>query len=291
MLHSLTMNNLLSLGKGNAKLDGNIQTFSLPSGYTCPGAGVCLSKANRETGKIKDGAGCQFRCFSASQECLFRSVRESRWNNFELLKAAKTVEGMKTLILQSLPTTPFQEVVVRVHVSGDFFSQTYFDAWLEVAKEKKNFLLYAYTKSLPYWIARLSEIPSNFILTASFGGKHDALIEAHNLRYAKVVYSEEQAEALSLEIDHDDSHAYTVGPSFALLIHGTQPAGTESNLALRKLRKAGKGGYGGTYDIDNKNKVKAGGDRISATKKKVRGATPELRTVGAKGVSAEKIAA
>lgn len=282
------MNNLLVFGDGNAKLDGNIKTLSLPSGFTCPGAGACLSKANRETGRITDGPNCQFRCFSASQECLFRNVRESRWNNFELLKAAKTTEGMKDLILWSLPNTPFQ-VVIRIHVSGDFFSQAYFDAWLAVAKAKPNFLLYAYTKSLPYWVARQSEIPSNFILTASFGGKHDTMITQHNLRYAKVVYTEEQAKELGLEIDHDDSHAYTAGPSFALLLHGTQPKGTEANLALRVLRKAKKGGYGGTYDIHNKNKVKAGWDRVAAAKKKGRG-TPETLAIGAKSVSVRKVA-
>jgi len=281
--------NLLVFGKGNAKLDGNIQTFSLPSGYSCPGASACLSKADKETGKITDGAGCQFRCFSASQECLFRNVRESRWNNFELLRNAKTVEAMKALIIQSLPSTPFQ-VVVRIHVAGDFFSQTYFDAWLEVAKEKKNFLLYAYTKSLPFWVARLADIPSNFILTASFGGKFDDMIEAHNLRYAKVVYTEEQAAALGLEIDHDDSHAYTAGPSFALLLHGTQPKGTDANLALRKLRKEKKGGYGGSYDVHKKPAVANGWARINASKKKGRG-TPKANSVGGKSVSAEQMAA
>jgi len=280
---------LLVFGKGNAKLDGNIQTFSLPSGFTCPGASACLSKANRDTGKITDGAGCEFRCFSASQECLFRNVRESRWNNLELLRTALTVEGMKALILQSLPSTPFQ-VVVRIHVAGDFFSQAYFDAWLEVAKEKKNFLLYAYTKSLPFWVARLADIPSNFILTASFGGKFDAMIEAHNLRFAKVVYTEEQAAALGLEIDHDDSHAYTAGASFALLLHGTQPAGTPANMALRKLRKEKKGGYGGKGYGLHKKKAAKGWDRFNKMKK-AGGSTPDALAIGAKSVSVENIAA
>jgi hypothetical protein len=62
--------------------------------------------------------------------------------------------------------------------------------------------------------------------TASYGGKYDNLIEKHNLRYAKVVYSEDEATRLHLEIDHDDSHAMSHGASFALLLHGTQPAGT-----------------------------------------------------------------
>ena len=30
-------------------------TFSLPSGYSCPGASECLSKADKDTGKITDG--------------------------------------------------------------------------------------------------------------------------------------------------------------------------------------------------------------------------------------------
>ena len=34
-----------------------------------------------------------------------------------------------------------------------------------------------------------------------------------------------------LEIDDDDSHAMEHGPSFALLIHGTQPAGTKAARA------------------------------------------------------------
>lgn len=276
------MNTTLSFGKGNAKLDGFIQTLSLPSGYTCPGADACLSKANRDSGKITDGPNCQFRCFSASQECLFRNVRNSRWNNFELLRAAGSSQGMTDLILASLPQSPFQ-VVVRIHVSGDFFNQSYFDAWVAVAKARPHFLLYAYTKSLPFWVARLNNIPSNLILTASFGGKFDNLIAQHNLRYAKVVYTEDEAKTLGLEIDHDDSHAYKNGPSFALLLHGTQPAGTESNLALRLLRKAGKGGYGGTYYVHKKEKIKKSYGGIAKTK--ARGTTPPV--VGAKSVSAE----
>ena len=90
------------------------------------------------------------------------------------------------------------------------------------------------------WIEQLE----NFILTASYGGRDDSLIEKHNLRYAKVVFSEAEAESLGLEIDHDDSHAadpHNQEKSFALLLHGTQPKDTEAAIALRKLK--GKGSY------------------------------------------------
>jgi hypothetical protein len=38
---------LLKFGIGNAKLGKAIHTFTLPSGYTCPGAEKCLSRFDR----------------------------------------------------------------------------------------------------------------------------------------------------------------------------------------------------------------------------------------------------
>ena len=104
-----------------------------------------------------------------------------------------------------------------------------------------TFRFYAYTKSLPFWVKRLDALPPNFLLTASRGGKADCLIDEHGFREARVVFSEAEADALGLEIDHDDSHAALPGPSFALLIHGIQPAGSDAGKAVRALR--GKGSY------------------------------------------------
>ena len=229
----------LSFGQGNAKLDAAIFTFSLPAGYSCPYAQDCLSRANRRTGRIKDGPDTKFRCYAASME-IRESVRRSRWHNFRLLQACKSMEDMTALILTSLSCFAGY---VRVHCSGDFFSQDYFDAWLEAARLRHRTLFYAYTKSLPYWTARLGIIPSNLVLTASKGGQHDHLIEAHALRYAQVVYSEAEAAALGLPIDHDDSHAMQPTGNFALLIHGTQPLGTAAAKAVAALRSQGWYGY------------------------------------------------
>ena len=48
---------------------------------------------------------------------------------------------------------------------------------------------------------------------------------------------------MGLEIDHDDTHAFESDESFALLLHGTQPAGSEAADALKVLKKKGKGSY------------------------------------------------
>ena len=79
------------------------------------------------------------------------------------------------------------------------------------------------------------------ILTASLGGRYDA--STGGLKTAKVVFAEEQAAALGLEIDHDDTHAYDGDESFALLLHGNQRKGTPAASALRELRTAGITGY------------------------------------------------
>lgn len=234
------MTETLKFSKGNSKLGKHIYNISLPSGFTCPSALDCLSKADKVTGKITDGANTKFRCFSASQEAVYKPVREQRWFNFNLL-AGKSLDTMKELIKKSLPE---KASVIRIHVGGDFFNETYFKAWMNVAKETPSVVFYAYTKSLNFWVNNLADIPSNFKLTASFGGKHDELIAKHNLKYAKVVYSVDEATQLGLDIDHDDSHAYNGDKSFALLLHGTQPPQSIASKALSALRKLGIGGYG-----------------------------------------------
>lgn len=233
------MSKLLKFSQGNAKLTKDIFSLSLPSGFACPFASDCLSKSDKVTGKLTDGKDTKFRCFSASQENRFPKTREQRWHNFELLRKLNK-EQMVKLISDSLPVKANK---VRIHVAGDYFSQTYFDAWLEVAKQNPTKIFYGYTKSLNYWISRLSEMPDNFILTASKGGKLDELIAKHNLRFAEVVFTMDKAKELGLEIDHDDSHAFSKGGSFALLIHGTQPPNSEASKSKVENQKNGIMGY------------------------------------------------
>ena len=236
------MNETLKFGLGNAKLSKTIATFSLPAGHSCPFAKECLSKSNRQTGLIKDGQHCQFRCFAASQEALYLRVRKARWHNFELLRSVGSVQEKANLINRSLPKDISK---VRVHVSGDYFGEDYFLAWLNVAVANPSIVFYGYTKALPHMIKYHNELPPNFRFVASRGGTKDNLIDAHNLKSAEVVFSQEEAKQKGLEIDHDDSHAFGESKaSFALLIHGTQPPGTKASKALSALKKIGINGYG-----------------------------------------------
>lgn len=249
------MNNKLSFSLGNAKLNKDTLTIALPAGYACPFAKECRSHADKVTGKIVDGKYCQFRCYAASAENLFKSARRSRWNNFELLKQAKTVIGMANLIEQCIVNRKNIKFV-RYHTSGDFFSQDYFDAWLMVAKQHPSLTFYGYTKALPFVAKRLNQIPSNFKFVASRSGTHDALIDLLDIRSVKVVYTEKEAADLKLEIDHDDTLAWKGESNFAILLHNTQPAGSKAAKAVYKLRQQKKGGYKSDYFHHYKGKKK-----------------------------------
>lgn len=239
----------LKLGRGNAKLHDGVFTFSLPAGFSCPFARACLSKSDPATGRLRDGRHTSVRCYAASMEARRPSVRRARWHNLELLKACRSRDQMTRLLLDSI--SPFVRLL-RVHDSGDFWSQAYFDAWVVFATERPDTLLYAYTKALPWWVARLDQVGDgrqpgpvpNLVLTASWGGTHDHLIGQYGLRSARIVFSADEAAALGLPLDHDDAHAMAFGPDFGLLVHGAQPRGSAAAAALSALRKAGWSGYG-----------------------------------------------
>ena len=231
----------LKFGKGNAKLNTAIAIMDIPAGYSCPQANLCLSFSNRLTGKITDGKNTEFRCYAASAEAAFPSVRRKRWYNFDLLRSMGSMQNMANLIQISLPPN-FN--YIRIHASGDFYNESYFLAWLNVALNNPSIIFYGYTKCINYLIKYKKYIPDNFRFTSSYGGKLDDLISKHKLIYAKVVFSIKEAKDAKLEIDHDDSHSIEFKSPYSLLLHNTQPAGSKAAIALNKLRKAGIGGYG-----------------------------------------------
>ena len=232
------------LRKLSKRLGVPVYSFDMLSGVTCPGAKDCKSWAEvQEDGarRIADGPDTVFRCFSASQEVAYTNVFDFREENTTAALSLAASSPMKcaTALVQALPDNA---AVIRMHVAGDFKILNYFDAWLEVCNRRPDIRFYAYTKMLPFWVKRRDVLPTNLALTASRGGRWDSLIDEHGFRESVVVYSEQQAADLGLEIDHDDHHAYSLtGGSFALLIHGIQPKGSEAGKAVRALR--GNGSY------------------------------------------------
>jgi hypothetical protein len=255
---------MLQFSKANAKtsrlvnvpslstyLDNRRKVYSLDlsSGVSCPGAYLCHSWVKGNPSKIVDGPHTIFRCFSASQEVLFPKLKKLRENNLRQLQEAQYPGNIANLVLQSIP---HNAGIIRLCVGGDIFSQAYMTALPLIAWQRPDILFYFYTKSLHFLQVMISDIPgvnlqtgdilTNLKVTGSVGGKFDNLLDVLKLRRTVVVYSEEEAKQLNLEIDHNDSKAATSGGDFALLLHGAQPKGSEAAKAWYKIKKT-IGGY------------------------------------------------
>ena len=232
----------LTFTHGNAKLNKGTVIFSLPAGFTCPGALDCLSMAViGDNGKrtIKDGEFTKFRCFAASSEVQYDACYNNRQNNFKAIVHALREGNCADLINSSLQKARKKSTkLVRIHESGDFFNAAYLQAWVMVALHNPDLKFYCYSKNLPLFVNLT--LPENFYLTASYGGKFDYLIDEGMFpRYSKVFMTEDDANAAGLKVDSQDQSCFEDGP-FALLVHGTQPAGSAWGKAARNNRKIQK---------------------------------------------------
>jgi hypothetical protein len=162
----------------------------------------CKVTVDRVTGKFNNESSA-YKCYAAAPE-RFPGVRKHRWDNFEKGKAG---------IIDPLPKGCNH---VRIHAAGDFFSQSYFDVWVDYCEQYPNAEFWAYTKSLLYWINRMDKIPSNLILTASYGGRLDSLIDRYNLKNVKIYSSHEDVPA-DRPVDINDDQARIPGINFALM--------------------------------------------------------------------------
>lgn len=189
--------------RNNRYYTGVVYEFNIPTGSTCPFAMECKVTVDRKTGKFDVHKG-QYRCYAASPE-RFPGVREHRHRNVEYIKEHKTI-----------PPIPIKAEYIRIHASGDFFNQEYFDMWVERAKNRPDVKFWAYTKSLLYWVNRINDIPENLILTASYGGRLDHLIEQYNLKNV-VVYKSKELVPDDRPIDTNDDYARIPNINFALL--------------------------------------------------------------------------
>lgn len=114
----------VAFGRGNHKLGRKIRTWSLPAVLTCPGrTPTCESRCYATRGRM----GAFQAAYQANLD-LARTRHFGAWLIGEVLRAAAGA-------------------VVRVHVSGDFFSVPYTRAWLRAMRECSDTTFYLYTRS------------------------------------------------------------------------------------------------------------------------------------------------
>lgn len=177
---------LLSLS--NTKIQKNrinTASFGIRAGKTCPYKGPC-----------------QFECFAMVGNYIYPAVINKQE---ERLKESKKKSFVKTI---SEEIKILNVGAVRVHDSGDYYSREYLNKWIEIAKLNPDVLFYSYTKSIPFFKKDYNTwsitLPKNFIVTFSYGGTHDDLINPKKDKHALVF---ESIEAL-LAYKYSDTSSY-----------------------------------------------------------------------------------
>jgi hypothetical protein len=118
-----TVRGLLTLG--NSKLGEGIHVWSLPAGKTCP--------ASTET--------CRKVCYATKARFLLPAVVDRLDRNYR--------ESLKPSFADRLADEVREKgcQVVRIHVSGDWYSAEYAEKWLWVMRHRPKPRYYFYTRS------------------------------------------------------------------------------------------------------------------------------------------------
>jgi len=188
------------LSSNNAKLKAEkIASFGLVAGITCPGAAKCNS--NRF-------------CYAQNGRYIMSQAMSVRVENFLASKQNHFVTSI-TVLLKSLPKN---WLVIRLHDSGDFYSQEYVDKWEQIISKNKDKFFYAYTKSLNLNLDKLISL-KNALIIQSEGGKFDHKIN-YDLPHAKIFRNErELVEAGYIDASNSDLRAIK-SVKIGLIVHG-----------------------------------------------------------------------
>ena len=121
----------------NGKQAAIANTFGLPAGkaYSCPGA----------------TSVCESVCYAGKLEKVFPSVKVNLLHNWDLLKD-EDLQGIYTLLSEMISDFKADCVkkdapmLFRIHWDGDFFNDTYAQAWRLVIEEQPDIQFWVYTR-------------------------------------------------------------------------------------------------------------------------------------------------
>jgi ferredoxin len=121
----------------NGKQAAIANTFGLPAGkeFSCPGATSI----------------CETVCYAGKLEKLFKGVKTNLMHNWDLLKDA---DGITMVMLLSEMIDEFvidcekkeAPKLFRIHWDGDFFNDTYTNAWKFVIEQNPDIQFWVYTR-------------------------------------------------------------------------------------------------------------------------------------------------
>jgi hypothetical protein len=176
---------------------------------TCPMATACVSG-----------------CYARQGAYIWDNVSQAYETRLKLTQSGHFIPLMVKQIETKLKTAKRRglELVIRVHDSGDFYSDVYQQIWYCIAAKMPEVQFYAYTKMISQ-SKRLDTIglrPSNFKLIYSFGGKEDSLIDTAVDAHALVFPTEVELAANDyVDVSQNDMLVFTTN-KIGLTYHGVK---------------------------------------------------------------------
>jgi hypothetical protein len=189
----LTQNHeLREVGAFNWTLPAFVVELSDGSHFNvCPSAGVCASV-----------------CYARNGTFNFPGVKQAHRDKLEWV--LNDLPGWMETMKAEVAHKRYQGKHVRIHDSGDFFSDEYLMAWLEIARSAPGVTFYCYTKEVDRF-RRIVEnrdgdhpdlVPPNFRYLFSYGGKQDRALDEDVDRVADIFPSFEAMEEAGYTSQH-----------------------------------------------------------------------------------------
>ncbi len=195
----------LKWSAGNEKLKKlDTISFNLPAFRSADGFHVCPK-----------AGGCATLCYARQGRFMMPAVAATR--EFNLAKVRGDLSVFVREATEDL--SKIKNTIIRVHDSGDFFSQEYMDAWFSIARAFPKKKFYAYTKSLHL---QWRKAPKNFQIIQSVGGLLDERIDkkhSHSRIFATV---SDRKRAGYVDGNKNDQPAIDGVKKIGLVYHGTR---------------------------------------------------------------------
>ena len=127
-------------------------------------------------------------CYAQKGAYIWSNVAKVFEQRYELTKQDNFIDIMKSEIIKK------RVDFLRVHDSGDFYSNKYFLKWMQIANELPNVKFYAYTNSISIVKNNSNSIPNNFDFIFSDSGKQTNLINKNKDRHTKIFKTETELQ-------------------------------------------------------------------------------------------------
>ncbi len=170
---------------------------------TCPNAGVCASG-----------------CYAQSGSYRYSNVASKYEKRLELALSDQfeTVLAEEIQYVSERASKRGKPCLIRIHDSGDFFSEQYTQKWLKLIQRFKNVQFYAYTKQVAQF--KSMKLPANLIMIYSYGGLQDHLIDPERDRHSAVFQNETDLQnAGYADASQDDMVAIGQNLKIGLVYH------------------------------------------------------------------------